>query len=156
MKSYARIIKDINPRLVEDLKKRLGAGQVVRVGLPDGVKEKESDVDLTLIGAVHEFGAPSKGIPERPWLRTAIRENTESYTRLNKINFVKLIKGEINVLQALSQLGVMAVGHVKKKIHDGPFAPLAPSTIAAKSSSTPLIDTGQMVQNVTYEVSDKS
>jgi hypothetical protein len=155
-KVFAKVVKDINPRLIEQLKERLGQnGQVVKVGLPDGVKDDSGAVDLTLVGSVHEFGSPARGIPERPFLRTAIRENKSDYNRLNKINFVKMIKGDVTANQALQMLGVMAVAHVKKKIRTGPFAPLKPSTIAAKGSSTPLIDSGQMVQNITYELGTK-
>ena len=156
-RAFTRIVKDLNPRLVEDLKKRLGEdGRVVRVGLPTNVTEPETGVSLALVGAVHEFGSPKMHIPERPWLRPAIRKNKNDLNRLNRINFVKMIKGQLTSDQALEQLGVMAVGKVQEYIEQGDFAPLSEATIRGKGSSKPLIDSGQMRQNVTYEIGEKS
>jgi hypothetical protein len=46
----------------------------------------------------------------------------------------------------------MGASRVKVKILDGDFEPNAPSTIAKKGSSHPLIDTGQEKNSVTWEV----
>jgi hypothetical protein len=156
-RGFARIVKDLNPRLVEELRNRLGqTNQVVKVGLPTNVTEEETGVSLALVGAVHEFGSPKMHIPERPWLRPAVRLARNELNRLNRINFVKMIKGQITSTQALEQLGAMAVGKVQDYIVNGEFAPLSEATVAAKGSSKPLIDTGQMRQNVMYELGEKS
>jgi hypothetical protein len=121
-------------------------------------KEKtvNSDIDVAFIGAVHEFGAPNAGIPERPWLRPGVRSGSAEMQRLNRVNLIKMLRGQLNPAVALRQLGAMAQGFVQKHIRSGDFTPLKPATIAAKGSSKPLIDTGQMVQSVTFEVRSKS
>ncbi|OCA57864.1 hypothetical protein AA93_07090 [Xylella fastidiosa subsp. pauca 11399] len=48
----------------------------------------------------------------------------------------------------------MAAGDVKATIRHADLAPLTPQTIQRKGSSAPLIDTGQMLQSITYEVRD--
>jgi hypothetical protein len=154
MKAFAKILKDINPNFLDDLKARLADGKVVKVGVPAGPTEPESGVPLALVGAVHEFGAPSRGIPERPWLRTSIRENKTQFVRLNRVNLVRVIRGQISMDQALEMLGMMAKAAVVQKIRKGPFAPLHPDTVRAKGSSKPLIDTGNFIQSVNYEVGE--
>jgi hypothetical protein len=56
---------------------------------------------------------------------------------------------------ALGQMGNFLVGAVRKQIRNGHFVPLKPATIRRKGSSKPLIDTGQMMNGVTYVVEDK-
>ena len=109
-----------------------------------------------MIAAVHEFGSPSHGIPERPFLRVAVQRNRQKYVRLNRINLVKMLRGQATVDQALGQLGEMAKGDVQTEIRSGVFAPLKPATIKRKGSSRPLIDTDQMEQSVAWELGGKS
>ena len=146
------IVKDIDPDFFKDLKKRLGNNKrVAKIGVPIGPTEAEG-TPLALIAAVHEFGSEDKGIPERPWLRTSIRENSDKRRKLNKATLVKIVKGTLTIDQALGQLGLIASADAQKKVRTGPFAPLAQSTIKAKGSSKPLIDTGNFIQNIISEV----
>lgn len=104
----------------------------------------------------HAVAAYKIRIPERPFLRVAIRKNKQAYIRLNKINLVKVMRGQMSIEQALGQLGVMAKGDVQTEIRSGNFTPLAPATIKRKGSSRPLIDTGQLVQSIQWELGDKA
>ncbi len=128
---------------------------MVNVGVPEG-KREEDGTPVAMIAAVHEFGSPSQGIPERPFLRVAVQRNRQKYVRLNRINLVKMLRGQATVDQALGQLGEMAKGDVQTEIRSGDFAPLKPATIKRKGSSRPLIDTGQMVQSIAWELGDKN
>lgn len=109
-----------------------------------------------MIGAVHEFGSPAHGIPERSWLRSSLTESRDKFVALNKRNLVRIMEGQMSVDQALSQLGAFAAGQAQKKIASGPFAELLARTIKRKGSSKPLNDTGNMRQSVTFEVGDKA
>ena len=116
----------------DELKKRLvGDGKVVHVGIPEGKKETDG-TPVAMIAAVHEYGSPSQGIPERPFLRVAIQKNRVKYARLNRINLVKMMRGQMGMEQALGQLGKMAKGDVQTEIRSGDFTPLDPKTIAAR------------------------
>lgn len=153
MKFTSKLLKDVDVKVFDDLKRRLVGERQVKVGFPQGKAELDG-TPTALVAAVHEFGSPELGIPERPFLRTSIRENQAKYVRLNKINLVKILRGGMDANQALNMLGMMAKGDVQTKIRDGEFQALKPATIARKGSSKPLIDSGQMRQSVSYEVGE--
>lgn len=148
-----KLIKDVDLRVFDELKRRLIGERVVKVGFPQGKTEADG-TPVALIAATHEFGSPERGIPERSFLRSGMRENQEKYVRLNKVNLVRILRGQLTSEQALGQLGEMAKGDVQQKIRSGDFTPLKPSTVDRKGSSKPLIDTGQMVQSVSYELGE--
>lgn len=151
-----KVLKDLDPKALDRLRQRLvGDNRVVNVGVPEG-KREEDGTPVAMIAAVHEFGSPSQGIPERSFLRVAVQRNRQKYVRLNRINLVKMLRGQATVDQALGQLGEMAKGDVQTEIRSGDFAPLKPATIKRKGSSRPLIDTGQMVQSIAWELGDKN
>lgn len=151
-----KVLKDIDPKSLDRLRQRLvGDSRVVNVGVPEG-KREEDGTPVAMIAAVHEFGSPSQGIPERPFLRVAIQRNRQKYVRLNRINLVKMLRGQATVDQALGRLGEMAKGDVQTEIRSGVFTPLKEATKKRKGSSRPLIDTGQMVQSIAWELGDKN
>lgn len=104
----------------------------------------------------HAVAAHKIRIPERPFLRVAIEKNKQAYIRLNRINLARIVRGDTDVPAALSQLGEMAKSHVQTEIRSGNFTPLAPATIKRKGSSRPLIDTGQLVQSIAWELGEKT
>jgi len=148
------VLKDLDPRAIDRLRARMGAmRRSVNVGIPAGPAESDG-TPLALIAAVHEYGAPEHGIPERPFLRAAINENRAKYARLSQQALLDEARGQATPAQALGQLGEAAAGDVKNKITHGPFAPLAPATIKRKGSAKPLIDTGNLRQSVTWEIAN--
>lgn len=150
-----KVLKDIDQKAIDKLRKRLvGSGKVVNVGFPQG-KHEEDGTPVAMIAAVHEFGSPSQGIPERPFLRVAVQRNRQKYAMLNHTNLVKMLRGQTTVETALGQLGEMAKGDVQTEIRSGDFKPLKAATIKRKGSSRPLIDTGQMVQSISWELGEK-
>lgn len=152
-----KVTKDFNPAALARLKANLHAARnrVVSVGIPSGPTEADG-TSLAMIGAVHEFGMPEKNIPERPWLHPSIIENRDKHRALNKMNLIKIMQGEMTVDEALGQLGNMAAGLAKEYVRHSSFPPLAQRTIDRKGSSTPLIDTGNMIQSITYSIGEKA
>ena len=65
-----------------------------------------------------------------------------------------MIDGNYDVTTVLKNLGEKYTSMVKKTIKDAKTwaVPNATSTIAMKGSSSPLIDTGRMVNAVSYEI----
>lgn len=141
IKALGKIVKNIDKK-------------IVKVGLPDS---NHDDTNLTLaqIGAIHEYGAPGAGIPERPFLAVSIKSNMGDLHRLNAVNVKLILHGKQSLDGALGQMGEMAKGMVQKYISEDNFVPLQPATVAAKGSSRPLVDTGQMRQSISYVVEDK-
>jgi len=88
-------------------------------------------------------------IPARPWLVPGVQSGN--------VEYLKIISDGIadgkTPDELLNTLGVVAVAKVQKYMNDLKTPPNAPSTIAKKGSSNPLIDTGALKQSVTYKVS---
>lgn len=142
---------------IEELRRRVAAGEhMVKIGLPDNPAKAHdgTDSDLTLgeVARINEFGSNDGRIPERPAFRMGIVHGMKHFNRLNKRNLLLVAEGKKPLQQALQELGLMGAARVKIEIRQGDFEPNAPSTIAKKGSSRPLIDTAQMRQSVTFEV----
>jgi hypothetical protein len=151
-----RVTKNTVSAKIAALKKRLEkSNKVVKVGFPDSINHMPDGNSVAFIAAVHEYGAPSAGIPERPFLKVSIVKGRPEQIRLNKINLFKIVQGSTDFKTALGQLGVMAQGQVQQYIVDGQFAPLKAATIRKKKSTKPLIDTGQMRQSVMWEIGER-
>lgn len=121
----------------------------VKVGLPAG----EADSDVIMRGIYNHFGT-SRGIPERPFLSAAMRDNRNKYRDGMKTSAKKLLLGQTSLHTVLSKLGIMAQGDVQESITSWSTPPNAPSTIAQKGSSSPLIDTGELRASITYKIGD--
>lgn len=119
----------------------------VKVGFPEG----EADNDIVARAVWNHFGT-SRGIPARPFLLNAIRKNRRLYRSALKASAAKILRGETTMERTLSKLGIFAQGHIQEEITNLRTPPNAASTIAAKGSSNPLIDSGEMRGAVTYKV----
>lgn len=126
----------------------------VRVGFPAG----QTDSSVIDKAVWNEFGT-SRGIPERPFMRNAMRNNKAAYSAAMKQAAVSILRaaamGEsvaVGKLRALRQLGARAQGDIQGEITSLASPPNSPVTIAKKGSSNPLIDTGEMRGSVTYIV----
>lgn len=147
------VIRDTKFAGVRALHKRLSSdNREVLVGVPQGKTEADG-TPTAMIAAVHEFGLPSRGTPERSFLRAGILKNLAAITRLNEANIVKIARGGFTALAAMNQLGAFAAGQIQRFMVEGDFTPNAPRTIARKGSAKPLIDTGALRQAITWTVS---
>jgi hypothetical protein len=131
----------------------------VRVGVLKGAgtqKTDDGDVDLVDLAVIHEFG--TEDIPARPFVRGTF-EDSKVKEELRKVQ-EKIIKaflaGKIDEQKANALLGTWAANAIKNYVKQGdsPLQALAPATIAAKKSSRPLVDTGQLINSVSYEVAE--
>ncbi|MCX2589718.1 MULTISPECIES: hypothetical protein [Proteus] len=132
----------------------MGKRKVV-VGVPAATNNLRNDeLSNATIAAAHEFGVPGH-IPERSFLRSTLNENKDNATKL----LIKEIKADISQGEFSERpfaiLGEKLVGEVKRKIQSGINPALDPKTVKRKGSSKPLIDTGNLLQSITYEVRDK-
>ncbi len=97
----------------------------------------------------NEFGL---GVPERPAFRAAFDNKTQAFIRRLTIDLGKVVDGGLSIDQALDRVGELGKGFVQQSITDLRDPPNAESTIAAKGSANPLIDTGQLRQAIRYRV----
>lgn len=96
----------------------------------------------------NEFG--TQDIPERSFLRSTLTEKTNEIKNQAE-NLVQNL-GTTDVEQGLGRIGLYLETEIKKKVTNGNFTPNAPSTIKQKGSSKPLIDSGQMLNSIRFEI----
>ncbi len=138
--------------------------KVVKVGFPAGMAAG-SVIERAIYNEFGTRGGASGGgwggpIPERPFMRNAMRNNLGKYEALLRAEgrriLVACISGDIGptalISQALSKIGIAAQADVQGEISSLMSPPLSPVTIARKGSSKPLIDSGAMRSAVTYLV----
>lgn len=102
------------------------------------------------IGIWNEFG--TSRIPPRSFIRAWFDENKEPIETMWKSAMRAVAKGKISKKDALDQFGLWCVGQIQARMAAGVPPPNAPSTIARKGSSTPLIDTGVLRSSITHKV----
>lgn len=136
-----------------------GLDAYVKVGVlsDKGGEETEDGISLIELAALHEFGTEDGHIPERSFIRSTFetRAADELYQMQVKLSRA-VVLGKLTPRIALGMLGAWAAGAIKQTITSGEGVPppLAPSTIKAKGSSRPLVDTGQLKNSITWLVVD--
>jgi hypothetical protein len=148
----------VNDAVWRQLREKIGGlvKRRVRVGVlgSEMAEGDNSNITLAELAAIHEYGAPNAGIPERSFIRRTFRNERDGMTAM----CVKLAKAVINdrmdIDRALALLGTWAVAKIQASIRSNIPPPLQPETVARKGSSVALIDTGQLINGVTYEVVD--
>lgn len=149
--------KDIT-RNLEKLKNK----PYVKVGVLEKSGQHEGLGDLTVadVATFHEFGTEGVNgqiVPQRPFIRNTVDENTAELTRETEALRKQVIFFNLSVFKALSLLGLRIQKLIQSKITDGDssWPALKQSTIDAKGSDKPLIDTGQLRRSISYEVVEK-
>lgn len=115
-------------------------------------EEGEESITIADVAAWNEFG--TERAPSRPFMRQTIKDNKKKIT--NHAN--KALKAALNgggTQELLNSIGSYTKGQMQKEIRNGDWEPNAPSTIAKKGSSKPLIDTGRMRKSIVYVIKEK-
>lgn len=110
------------------------------------------DEEVAEYAAYNEFGTSE--IPSRPFMRMATEEHAEEVASFMEEQAKAVINGG-DAMSAFNSIGEYQVEMVRQTIESGSFAPNAPSTIARKGSSTPLVDTGRMLDSIEFMVEGK-
>lgn len=151
-KAWRKILGDVQKLA----KLRVHVGVLASKG-GDAQHDDESGLSLIELTAIHEFGSPAAHIPERAPIRTTFAEKQEEIgTVCTKA--ARAMLGGMTPERALTIVGLFTSTEVKKRITHGPHLPppLKPATIARKGSDRPLVDTGRLVNAITYEVTNES
>ena len=90
-------------------------------------------------------------IPPRPFLAPAINNNRDKIAKASGALLDAVIHMRMSKRDALGKLGALAQGLVQQQIRAVRSPENAASTVRQKGSSHPLIDSGQLVQNVAWE-----
>jgi phage gpG-like protein len=118
-------------------------------------REPGDDLNLVEIAAVHEFGAPSRNIPQRSFLAATFEEKQQQLAETVMRLADKISRGRIKFERVHEQLGLLGEKWVREKIDSRISPPLKKATIQRKGSSKPLFDTGRLYHSIRYEVRNK-
>lgn len=121
----------------------------LKVGFLEGA-EYTDRTSIPMVAATNEFGNPANNQPPRPFFRNAIAENEEKW----KEKTSQLIERGDDIGEIFSTLGEIIVDDIKGSIRKFESPALSPVTIARKGFDKPLIDTSDMLNSVSYEVSE--
>ncbi len=145
-------------KAVNDLNKKLKAG-TVKVGFLEGAKYPDGK-SVAEVAAHNEYGGTvKKGAEEgsyfrlpRPFFRRMIASKGPEWPKGIE---TQLKKNKYDVEKTLEVVGEAVAGQLRESIQKLVSPPLAPSTIARKGFSKPLIDTSHMINSVDKEVNMK-
>lgn len=176
------IVKDNNnvPDLLKRIERL--SNKAMQIGIfqdGDGGKvhdeDGESDATILQIANVHEFGlkitvtdkmrnylhyigihlkpdTKDINIPERSFIRKAFDEQQSNMGAVIDKLFTKYIDGQIDYDVCMDSIGEYLVGLVKLTIKNMDSPPNAQITIDRKGSSGVLVDTGKLIDSITYKV----
>lgn len=123
----------------------------VTVGVHQGKRNSEG-LDIAEYGAYNEFGTGK--IPERSFMRSTFDENQGNYANIFARGIEQL--GVNSTLgRVLSFAGMNVQNDIQEKIRSGIAPANSPRTVKIKKSNKTLIDTGALVQSITYEITKK-
>lgn len=128
-------------------------GYSVSAGVQDSQRKGDGDLTNEELAVIHEYGTST--IPARPFLGPTFTENADKYATLlgrlsEKFNWQTESVDDLE--RALALIGMQMVNDTRAKIRKGIDPALSPKTIARKGSSKPLIDSGQLINSITYKV----
>lgn len=141
----------------------------VVVGIPEETNvSREDGINNAGLLYLHEQGVPSHNIPPRPVLQPAIAQNSVKErieTLMRDAAYAALVDGDMGKAKDnFEKAGMVGRDACKNYITAGTnLAPNAPSTIARKMAKgdnkrgapVPLVDTGSMLNSITYVVRKK-
>lgn len=149
-------VKRKNPGWLESLLKRYGQKAELAIGWPQGTNSLglryPDGVPVVLVAAVNTFGSSSRGIPSRPFMQQSAEPAVVATAPVAAAMVKAVNRGKATIEDALKEMGPYAQGAFQTTITDYPWLPNAPSTIAAKGSAKPLIDTSLMRGSITWIV----
>jgi hypothetical protein len=126
----------------------------VKAGFFDTSKYADG-TPVATVAVSNEFGVPSKKIPERAFMRPALRKNSTIYTKI----VTELLGRGLDAEQIADNVGLRLAGDIAQEISDFTSPALSQRTIAARvkrgnSNTHPLTDTMLMFDSVLHEVSN--
>lgn len=122
----------------------------VYIGVIGDNAGREGELNNAQLMAIHEFGTAN--IPERAPIRKTMAKNGEGYGAKFEKAIMGVLEGRTDADLILNRIGAQVAGDIVGEIQAGVDPELSPSTIKRKGSDRPLIDTGELVQSISYEV----
>jgi len=143
-----------------ELSKKVTKSAEVRAGFIKNTKHSDSDLTYPELASVHEFGAPSRNIPPRPFMRPTVADGKDIWG--DQLAYL-LKANDFDSETSLAAMGEIIAGQIKEHIQSVTSPPLKKATIIARTKgmkkgkvsptiAKPLIDTGELLNSVSSEV----
>lgn len=135
------------------------ANKAVKVGILENATNADTGASIAEYAYWNEFGTKDEEeqevIPARPFFRNAISDNSDTWAKSISSQLKTMGVTDKNVVEkALKRTGQLMRSDIQQSISKGEFKPLKPATIKRKGKATPLVDTGDMRNAISYEVTD--
>ena len=144
-------VNSTNGKGIKDLLKRLEKEGSVDVGILAGEgKHEDSELTVAQVGFFHEFGTVL--VPERSFIRATITGKAKEIKKVAAAQYKKVLNGDITNEKGLGILGALTAGLIQETFTSNNWVPNSEATQRLKGSSTPLIDTGQLRQSISFKV----
>jgi hypothetical protein len=136
-----------NVAAIKKLRARVGV-----IGAP--AAEQEDGVTIADIAMFHEFGTAT--VPERSFIRRTFYAHAQAAMRTLCARLSKqVVEGQVDAHRAVGLLGAWGAAQVKNTITQTDIPPpLKPATIAAKGSTKPLVDTGRLLNAISWDLTE--
>lgn len=129
----------------------------LRIGVMDeAAQAKHPKAKGATVGEValwNEFGTMS--VPSRSFLRDWADENLDRISRELSADLLRVLFASENEKLALAKRGKQYVQQVVTRIKRGIPPANSAWTLSQKSGTTPLIDTGTLIDSIDYKVSEE-
>lgn len=143
---------------------------IVRVGWFSGIRY-EDGLPVAQVAYWNEYGVPNAKypIPARPFMRPVMHAQQNDLKERLRSLYMAAIRNNTNTLNALATFGELVLYKIQDQIHANIYTPNAPITlhggwlrsssgksfhVERKRGSHPLIDTGFMVNSITYQIEE--
>lgn len=130
----------------------------VAVGVLDPKPVEGSNLNTAQLMTIHEFGAPSRNIPQRSILRSTLQQERGIVGELASEGLREMKAGG-GVGKTTPRRVLVAVGRylqtkMRARFGSNALAPLAPSTLAATPDRKggPLLNTGALRKAIAYKI----
>lgn len=140
-KSTRDLLKFFNKHIASFNEKKALVGVFKEATYPDNKRGTGKRMNVADVARIQEYG--THNIPPRPFLHPAVKQNREKALKV----FKRALEQGSSVEVALQSMAQNHVDAIKKYIIDLREPANALSTIKAKGSSNPLVDTGYLVRN---------
>jgi hypothetical protein len=131
---------------LNDIARKLSKAETLRVGFLEGATAPNGD-SIPLRAALNEYGHGA--VPPRPFFRNMVAAKSDEWPETIA---AALKANDYDAQKALALAGEGIKGQLEQSIVDLTSPPLAASTIARKGFDKPLIEHGDMLRAVDYEI----
>jgi hypothetical protein len=137
-------------RALVEITAKLDNYATLHVGFLQGARYPDG-TSVAMVAAIMNYGAPRAGIPPRPFFSQMIAAKSPEWPAA----MAGLLKSTgYDTKKTLALTGEAIKGQLQTAIRDFDGVPLKPATIKRKGHSKPLVDTGQLLNSVAYEVKE--